>query len=132
VPFIDPPQYPSNEKDVFQIIARMSAHANYCLSGDNTLSAASTAIKDVVKEEGDDYFVIVISDANIQQYNITPTAISKTLKSDDRVNAHMIFIGSLGGSAEKMQKTMGSGAHVCLDSKDVSCLEQSGLLPDFC
>lgn len=87
---------------------------------DNTVSAASTAIKDVVKDEGDDYFVIVISDANIQQYNITPTAISKVLKSDDRVNAHMIFIGSLGGSAEKMQKTMGSGAHVCLDSKDVS------------
>ncbi|KAI9020492.1 AAA domain-containing protein [Hyaloraphidium curvatum] len=119
VPFVDPPQYPSNEKDVFQIIARMSAHANYCLSGDNTLSAASTAIKDVVKEEGDDYFVVVISDANIQQYNITPSAISKVLKSDDRVNAHMIFIGSLGGSAEKMQKTMGSGAHVCLDSKDL-------------
>ena len=33
VPFIDPPNYPTNEKDVFQIIARMSAHANYCLSG---------------------------------------------------------------------------------------------------
>ncbi|CAG8493660.1 14500_t:CDS:2, partial [Racocetra fulgida] len=35
------------------------------------------AIKDITKEAADDYFVIVLSDANIQQYKINPEDIAK-------------------------------------------------------
>jgi len=44
---------------------------------DKTVSATSYAIKDIVKEEADDYFVVVLSDANIQQYSINPEDIAK-------------------------------------------------------
>lgn len=44
---------------------------------DNTVSATAYAIKDIVKEEADDYFVVVLSDANIQQYSINPEDIAK-------------------------------------------------------
>ena len=40
----------------------MSEHAKYCLSGDNTLKAIKEAIKNVVADKGDDYFVLVLSD----------------------------------------------------------------------
>ncbi len=45
---------------------------------DNTLNAAANAIKEITKEEADDYFVVILSDANITQYNINPTDISKS------------------------------------------------------
>ena len=58
------------------MLNRMLNHASYCISGDNTVQAVTTAIKDVVKEEADDYFVVVLSDANLHQYNISPTTIA--------------------------------------------------------
>ena len=89
---------------------------------DNTLGAVSHSVKEIVKEEADDYFVVVLSDANITQYNIHPNDIARgkvillfvleliltrffigisVLKADDRVTAQMIFIGSLQDQAEK-------------------------------
>lgn len=44
---------------------------------DNTLGAASHSVKEIVKEEADDYFVVVLSDANISQYNIHPADIAR-------------------------------------------------------
>lgn len=44
---------------------------------DNTLGAVSHSVKEIVKEEGDDYFVVVMSDANITQYNIHPNDIAR-------------------------------------------------------
>lgn len=44
---------------------------------DNTLGAVSHSVKEIVKQEGDDYFVVVMSDANITQYNIHPNDIAR-------------------------------------------------------
>jgi hypothetical protein len=41
------------------------------------MNAISTSIQKIVKEEADDYFVIILSDANIGQYNISPGTIAK-------------------------------------------------------
>lgn len=41
------------------------AHSRSCPSGDNSLEAAKLAVKEVVAEEGDDYFVFLLSDANL-------------------------------------------------------------------
>lgn len=57
---------------------------------DNTIKGAAEAIDEVMKEEAgdpscaysyqaiDDYFVVVLSDANIAQYSITPEVITKS------------------------------------------------------
>ncbi|KAJ1560908.1 von Willebrand factor A domain-containing protein 8 [Cladochytrium tenue] len=120
-------KYPKNEKDIYDILSRMNAHAQYCLSGDITLAAVTNAVKDVVKEEADDYFVLVLSDANIAQYNLSPASLAKELKGHDRVNAFMVFIGSLQDQADQLSvgsfvvlvKAMPGSAFVCLDNKEL-------------
>ncbi|KAF9992554.1 von Willebrand factor A domain-containing protein 8, partial [Entomortierella chlamydospora] len=100
--FVKPGRYPKTEKDVFKVISQMSAHSQYCLSGDNTLSATSMAMREIIKEDADDYIVVVLSDANIGQ-----------------VTSSMIFIGSLADQASKLKSALGSHAHVCMDTKDL-------------
>ncbi|KAI1297032.1 von Willebrand factor A domain-containing protein 8 [Mortierella claussenii] len=117
--FVKAGRYPKTEKDVFKVISQMSAHSQYCLSGDNTLSATSMAMREIVKEDADDYIVVILSDANIGQYNIKPEDLGRILRSDDRVTSSMIFIGSLADQADKLKGALGSHAHVCMDTKDL-------------
>ncbi|KAI8393920.1 AAA domain-containing protein [Radiomyces spectabilis] len=125
IEFVKPGNYPKTEKDEFDIISKMKAHSQYCLSGDNTLGAASYAVKEIVNEEGDDYFVVVLSDANIAQYNIQPNDIARILKSDDRVTAQMIFIGSIQNQAEQLKKALGSHAHICVENSQLPKIMKS-------
>lgn len=59
------------------------------------------AITRITAEEADDYFVVVLSDANLERYGIPAEAFGKVLTSDPRVNAFAIFIGSLGNQADR-------------------------------
>ena len=77
----------------------MHAHSQFCLSGDNTLEAAKHAIESVAKDDADEHFVILLSDANFDRYGIRPSNFGEILTSDDEVNAYAIFIGSLGDQA---------------------------------
>ncbi|KAI8350392.1 AAA domain-containing protein [Blakeslea trispora] len=119
IEFVTPGKYPKSEKEEFEIISKMRAHSQYCLSGDNTLGAASHSMRDIIEQEADDYFVVVLSDANIAQYNIHPNDIARILKSDDRVTAQMIFIGSIQNQAEQLKKALGSHAHICVENKEL-------------
>lgn len=78
IEFVTPGKYPKTEKEAFEVINKMKAHSQYCLSGDNTLGAASHSMKEIVEEEADDYFVVIMSDANITQYNIHPNDIARS------------------------------------------------------
>ena len=49
--FVQEPRYPQNDKERLAIVKRMTAHANFALSGDTTLSAIQTAIREIVKKE---------------------------------------------------------------------------------
>lgn len=40
---------------------RRCAHAQFCMSGDHTLEGTEHAIKEIAKEEADEYFVIVLT-----------------------------------------------------------------------
>ena len=94
----------------------MYAHANYCMSGDHTLAAACHAVQAVVQEEGDDYFVFLLSDANLAQYGVSATTLAAALLSDERVNSYAIFIAS-EAEAETLRRAMPVGhAHLCLDT----------------
>ncbi|CAI2169627.1 3146_t:CDS:10 [Funneliformis geosporum] len=125
IEFVKEGQYPRTEKESLKILNKMFNHSQFCLSGDNTVSATAYAIKDIVKEEADDYFVVVLSDANIQQYRINPEDISKVLKSDERVTSSIIFIGSLADQAEQLKKYLGNKAHICMDNKDLPQIMKS-------
>jgi hypothetical protein len=70
VPLVNSEKPPKNEAERLRVLQQMVAHSQFCFSGDNTLEATEKAIKDITKEEGDDYFVIVLSDANLRRYGI--------------------------------------------------------------
>lgn len=80
----------------------MHAHAQFCMSGDHTLEATSLAIQSLAKEDCDEAFVIVLSDANLERYGIPPERFGRILTSDPKVNAYAIFIGSLGNQADRL------------------------------
>ncbi|CAG8505992.1 1372_t:CDS:10 [Ambispora gerdemannii] len=121
VEFVTHGKYPKTEKDIFKVLKEMFTHSQFY----NTLNAASHAIKDIVKEQADDYFVVVLSDANISQYNIKPDDIAKVLKSDERVSAFMIFIGSLQDQAEKLRKNLAGHAHICMENSELPRIMKS-------
>lgn len=79
----------------------MHAHAQFCMSGDYTLEGTDASIKELVREEADEHFVVVLSDANLERYGIRPERFAQVLTSDPQVNAFAIFIGSLGDQAER-------------------------------
>lgn len=79
----------------------MHEHSQFCMSGDHTLEGTEHAIKDITTEEADEYFVIILSDANLSRYGINPARFAQILTSDPQVNAFAIFIGSLGDQAAR-------------------------------
>ena len=57
--------------------------------------------QNIKDDEADEYFVIVLSDANLQRYGIPPSMLTDVLNSDEEVNSFVIFIGSLGDQADR-------------------------------
>lgn len=79
----------------------MHAHSQFCMSGDNTMEATHHAIASLAKEDSDESIVVVLSDANLERYGISPQRFAKLLTSNADVNAYAIFIGSLGDQATR-------------------------------
>ncbi|TKR72344.1 hypothetical protein L596_019812 [Steinernema carpocapsae] len=118
---------PKNEKERLDILKKMLAHSQYCNSGDYTLEALDQAIRVLAKEtDVDERFVIAISDANLDRYGIRPKDVARILESDETVNAFIIFIGSLGEQAQKLQRALPPGkAFVAQDTSQVPQIMQS-------
>ncbi|XP_072301028.1 von Willebrand factor A domain-containing protein 8 [Eucyclogobius newberryi] len=111
---------PKNNKERLKVLKTMLAHAQFCMSGDYTLEGTEASIKELSKEEADEHFVVVLSDANLERYGIQPERFSSVLTSDPQVNAFAIFIGSLGDQAERLQKTLPAGrSFVAMDTKQI-------------
>ncbi|MBZ3884085.1 von Willebrand factor A domain-containing protein 8 [Sciurus carolinensis] len=111
---------PKDNKQRLEILKTMHAHSQFCMSGDHTLRGTEHAIKEIVKEEADEYFVIVLSDANLSRYGIQPAKFAQILTSDPQVNAFAIFIGSLGDQATRLQRTLPAGrSFIAMDTKDI-------------
>ncbi|XP_054993034.1 von Willebrand factor A domain-containing protein 8 [Sorex araneus] len=111
---------PKDNKQRLEILKTMHAHAQFCMSGDHTLEGTEHAIKEIVKEEADEYFVIVLSDANLSRYGIHPAKFAQILTSNPQVNAFAIFIGSLGDQAKRLQQTLPAGrSFVAMNTKDI-------------
>ena len=111
---------PSTDKERLRVLHMMEAHAQYCVSGDSTLDATRNAIAQLARTEFDEAFVIVVSDANLERYGIDARDVQQALAADPRVNAHMIFIGSLGDQAEEMVRALPPGrAFICEHTTDL-------------
>ncbi|KAF7665107.1 hypothetical protein LDENG_00155060 [Lucifuga dentata] len=111
---------PKNNKQRLKVLKTMHAHAQFCMSGDYTLEGTQASIAELAREEADEHFVVVLSDANLERYGIRPERFAQALTSDPQVNAFAIFIGSLGDQAERLQKTLPAGrSFVAMDTKEI-------------
>ncbi|XP_077393200.1 von Willebrand factor A domain-containing protein 8 isoform X1 [Festucalex cinctus] len=111
---------PKNNKQRLKVLKTMHAHSQFCMSGDYTLEGTAASIKELAREEADEHFVVVLSDANLERYGIRPERFAQVLTSDPQVNAFAIFIGSLGDQAERLQKTLPAGrSFVAMDTKQI-------------
>ncbi|XP_055726318.1 von Willebrand factor A domain-containing protein 8 [Salvelinus fontinalis] len=111
---------PKNNKQRLKVLKNMHAHSQFCMSGDYTLESTEAGIRELAREEADERFVVVLSDANLERYGITPERFARALTSDPQVNAFAIFIGSLGDQADRLQRTLPAGrSFVAMDTKHI-------------
>ena len=93
------------------------------------ITFTSHTLPQVRSAEADDYFVFVVSDANLRRYGIEPKRLGQLLSAagqgpaDKRVNAHAIFIASIGDEADTLRRALPAGkGHVCLDTSGLPAL----------
>uniref|UniRef100_A0A8C7V8W1 von Willebrand factor A domain-containing protein 8 n=1 Tax=Oncorhynchus mykiss TaxID=8022 RepID=A0A8C7V8W1_ONCMY len=111
---------PKNNKQRLKVLKNMHAHSQFCMSGDYTLESTEAGIRELAREDADERFVVVLSDANLERYGITPERFARALTSDPQVNAFAIFIGSLGDQADRLQRTLPAGrSFVAMDTKHI-------------
>uniref|UniRef100_A0A182JSU2 von Willebrand factor A domain-containing protein 8 n=1 Tax=Anopheles christyi TaxID=43041 RepID=A0A182JSU2_9DIPT len=117
VPFVNENNPPKDAKRRLETIKMMHAHSQFCWSGDHTLAATEQAVDELAKEDCDEAIVIVLSDANLARYGITPRKLNNALaRQSPRVQAYVIFIGSLDDEAKVVAESMTAGkAFVCMD-----------------
>jgi len=120
LPFVEFGAPPKDRKARLDMVRYMAAHAQYCWSGDNTLTAMEKAVQKVTASPGEDYFVFVISDANLTQYGYTAWDFARIIKSNAQVHMYCLFIATLGHQAEALRRELPVGhAFTCMDPAEV-------------
>ncbi|XP_065077399.1 von Willebrand factor A domain-containing protein 8 [Ochlerotatus camptorhynchus] len=117
IPFINVNNPPKDDKRRLETIKMMHAHSQFCWSGDHTLPATRNAVDALAKEDCDEAIVVVLSDANMSRYGISPRNFNDLLqKQAPKVQAYVIFIGSLGDEAQLIAEHMTAGkSFVCMN-----------------
>jgi hypothetical protein len=119
--FTDPLKPPENEAERLKLLKTLIAHSQFCTSGDYTLQATKFSIDSIAKEDADDHFVIVLSDANFDRYGISPRTFARVMtETNKNVNVFCIFIGSLGDQAQALKCNLPFGkVFICMNTKDL-------------
>ena len=109
VPFVPYGSAPKSRADRLKVLQRMYAHSQYCSSGDHTLEAVRAGVDECVSVDADDYLTIIVSDANLRRYGISPAALGAALQREPRVQAYVIFIASLEDEVARIMPNMPPG-----------------------
>jgi len=109
---------PTSAKQQLAVVQKMSAHAQYAQAGDCTLDATDKAIQDVVSEQADEYFVFVVSDADMTRYGITAEDWDKRLMQNPKVNAYVLLITSNLHDAEQIREGLSPGHGFVIDKNE--------------
>ena len=116
IPFVNFGKPPRTKEQRILAVNQMYHTAINCSSGDHTLAAAHHATLDVLSQPADDYFVFVISDANLQSYGITEKSLGRVLFSNRQVNTYAIFIAG-EETAQFLTTNIPAGhGHICMDT----------------
>lgn len=123
IPFVKEGSAPQNDNERLKVMREMHAHSQFCMSGDHTLEAAQLAIDEIAaREDADERYVVILSDANLDRYGIPPSDLGDILRSAPRAEtkAFCIMVGSLGEQARRLQNGLPQGSSfVCMDTADL-------------
>jgi len=115
LPFVEFGNPPKTRMQRASVVSAMTSAAGIAASGDSTVEAIEAAVKRVAAEEGDDYLVFVVSDANLGGYGITPDMLQKAMNADPKVTASAIFIAEKA-AADMLSSALPTGrGYVCMD-----------------
>ncbi len=113
IPLVNP-DTSLDEATQLRVLECMIANTQYTFAGDNTVDAINLAVTNA--SEGD--LILVISDANLERYRITPGDLA--LLQSSSVHAHLILIGSLGDEARVLAEAIpNERAQVCFESTEL-------------
>ena len=121
VPFVREGLPPTNNNERLKVLQSMYAHSQYCMSGDHTLEATALAVQSLAKrEDADERYVIMLSDANLDRYGIHPRHLGNALVREPNTQAFCIMIGSLGQQADHLKANLPPGrGFVCMDTAEL-------------
>ena len=118
---------PDDSKKRLDLLRTVLAHSQFCMSGDSTVTATTHACDQLAKiaDQSDQSFVVLLSDANLDRYGISPNRLAAAMTSQDSVQCYAVFIGSLGNQATRLAEALPAGkAYVCLDVNDLPQIMQ--------
>ncbi len=109
------------EKSIRQIKRPLTTDPSHQSKVDATTATGLNA--PIVEEDPstspmDDYFVIVLSDANLSRYGITHHRLAQLLRLDPQVKTSLIFIDK-GMEALTLAKQIPTQTHVARETKDI-------------
>ncbi|KAH8980661.1 AAA domain-containing protein [Lactarius akahatsu] len=74
------------------VAQKMKYITQYTFSGDSTVAAIEKAVDEVAAFDGDDHFVIALTDANFGQYRITSADLGRVMNRHPKVKTALICI----------------------------------------
>jgi len=77
----------------WRVIKKMDMVTQYAFAGDHTVEAIDAATSEVAKFDGDDHFVVAITDANFARYGITAEDLRRVMNRHPKVKTALICIG---------------------------------------
>ena len=85
---------------------------DFCFTSCQAISEMSQT-----SENYDESILIVVSDANLDRYGISPSSFGRVLnRGEDKVQSYVIFIGSLGNQAEVLLSKLPAGKGFVLEN----------------
>ncbi|CBQ70003.1 conserved hypothetical protein [Sporisorium reilianum SRZ2] len=109
------------EKSIRQVKRPLKTDPNH---QDKIDDSTATGLNAPIVEEDpstspmDDYFVIVLSDANLSRYGITHQRLAQLLRLDAQVKTSLIFIDK-GTEAQYLARQLPTQTHVARETKDI-------------
>ncbi|CAE7221629.1 Vwa8 [Symbiodinium sp. CCMP2592] len=112
---------PFSDRERLEICKSMEAHAQFCYPGDHTLEATARAIAELGRQSADERFLLVVSDADLQRYNIDIRRWNQILHQDPTIKAYVILISNNVDEAERIKSTLAPGrAHICAETASLA------------
>ncbi|KAH8984497.1 AAA domain-containing protein [Lactarius hatsudake] len=80
------------DSERWAVAQKMKYITQYTFSGDSTVAAIEKAVDEVAVFDGDDHFVIALTDANFGQYRITEADLGRVMNRHPKVKTALICI----------------------------------------